>query len=54
MYSLVKRCYVQVLTGHEVKDRVIQDMDEYRNWVNFNAQGSVQSYVHLEIERDNL
>jgi glyoxylase-like metal-dependent hydrolase (beta-lactamase superfamily II) len=54
LQALAKRYYLQGLADYEIKDRVIQDLDEYRNWVNFNELGRVLSYVYLEIERDNF
>ena len=50
----VTKYFKQGLASYEMKDRVIADMAEFKEWNNFNEMGRVISFVHEEIERDNF
>lgn len=50
----VTRYFEQGLASYEMKDRVIAEMAEFRDWNNFNEMGRVINFVHQEIERDNF
>ena len=50
----VTRYFKQGLQDYEMKDKVIDEMKEYRSWHNFNEMGRVISYVYKEVERDNF
>jgi len=42
------------LADYEMKDKVIQEMSEYRSWWNFSEMGRVISFMYGEIERENF
>ena len=48
----VTRYYKQGLSDFEMKDQVIQDLSEFKDWNNFNEIGRVISYLYQEVERD--
>lgn len=50
----VTRYFNQGLSDYEMKDRVIRDLDEFRDWNNFNEIGRVISHLYQEVERDNF
>jgi glyoxylase-like metal-dependent hydrolase (beta-lactamase superfamily II) len=50
----VTRYFNQGLSDYEMKDKVIQDLVEFRNWNNFNEIGRVISHLYQEVERDNF
>jgi len=54
LYALVKTYYLQGLADFEMKEKIFEDMKEYRHWVNFPELGRVISIVYLEVERDNF
>lgn len=37
-----------------MKDKIIDEMAEYRTWHNFNEMGRVISFVYQEVERENF
>ena len=37
-----------------MKDAVIKEMDEYRDWYNFNELGRVITFVYQEVEKENF
>lgn len=52
--TLVTKNYTLGLTDYEMKDKVIGDMAEYREWHNFNEMGRVISFVYHEVEKENF
>lgn len=42
------------MASYEMKDQVIADMAEFKDWHNFNEMGRVIAFVHEEIERSNF
>lgn len=50
----VTRYFKQGLQDYEMKDRVIREMNEYRDWHNFSEMGRVISFAYQEVERDNF
>lgn len=50
----VIKYYKQGLTDYEMKNAVIKDLAEYRDWYNFNEIGRVITFVYQEIERENF
>lgn len=48
----VARYYKQGLTDFEMKDKVINDLSEFKNWHNFKEMGRVISYVYQEVEQE--
>jgi len=54
LYASVKAHYANGLTDYEMKDRVLEDMQAYRDWYNFNELGVVISYVFLKVEEDSF
>ena len=37
-----------------MKDAVIKELDEYRDWYSFNELGRVITYVYQEVEKENF
>jgi hypothetical protein len=37
-----------------MKDKIIDELADYRDWYNFNEVGRVISFVYHEVERDNF
>jgi len=52
--TAVTRYFKQGLQDYEMKDRIISEMNGYRDWHNFNEMGRVISFVYQEVERDNF
>lgn len=50
----VTRYYKQGLSDFEMKDKVIEDLVEFKDWNNFNEIGRVISHLYQEVERDNF
>jgi len=50
----VTRYYKQGLQDYQMKDRIIDEMKQYREWHNFNEMGRVIGYVYKEVEMDNF
>lgn len=50
----VNKYYKQGQADYEMKDAVIKDMDEYRDWYSFNELGRVITYVYQEVEKENF
>ena len=46
--------YNQGLVDYEMKDRVIEDLVEFKDWNNFHQLGRVINFVYQEVERDNF
>jgi len=52
--SSVTRYFKQGLQDYEMKDKIIHEMNEYRDWHNFSEMGRVIGFAYQEIERDNF
>jgi len=50
----VRKYYRAGLNEYEMKERIIPEMAEYRNWHNFDEMGRVINYVHHEIELEEF
>lgn len=50
----VTRYYKEGLSDFEMKDKVIEDVTEFKDWNNFNEIGRVISHLYQEVERDNF
>lgn len=50
----VSKYYKQGMADYEMKDAVIKDMNEYRDWTGFNELGRVITYVYQEVEKENF
>lgn len=50
----VTRYYNQGMSDFEMKDKVINDLSEFKGWHNFKEMGRVISYVYQEVENDNF
>lgn len=46
--------YNQGLSDYEMKQKVINDLHEFKDWNNFSEIGRVISYLYQETERDNF
>lgn len=54
LYASVTKYYGEGLADYEMKDQVINDLSEYKDWNNFNEMGRVISFVYQEIERETF
>ena len=54
LHSSVTKYYNQGLVDHEMKNQVINDLSEYKDWNNFTEMGRVINFVYQEVERDNF
>lgn len=54
LYASVNRYYDQDLTDYEMKDKVVADLDEFKDWNNFEEIGRVISFVYQEVERTDF
>lgn len=54
LYASVQKYYDQGLSDYEMKQKVIDDLAEYKDWYNFNEMGKVISYLYLEIENNSF
>lgn len=54
LYASVNKYYKQGLLGYEMKEKVVKDLAEFKDWNNFVEIGRVINYVYQEIERDNF
>lgn len=52
--ALVSRYYKQGLADYEMRNAVIKDLADYRDWYNFNEMGRVITFVYQEVERENF
>jgi glyoxylase-like metal-dependent hydrolase (beta-lactamase superfamily II) len=52
LYASVRRHYEAGLADFEMRDRVKQDLSEYRDWYNFDELGRVIGSVYLRVEED--
>lgn len=50
----VTRYYKQGLSDFEMKEKVIEDVAEFKDWHNFNETGRVISHLYQEVERENF
>lgn len=50
----VTKYFKQGLGDYEMKDKVLHDMAQYKDWNNFNEMGRVISYVYQEVEKENF
>lgn len=54
LYASVTKYFNQGLQSYEMKDRVIADLKEFKEWNNFNEMGRVINFVYQEVEREQF
>lgn len=54
LHSSVTKYYEQDLESYEMKDKVRVDLNEYKDWNNYNEIDRVINFVYQEVERDNF
>jgi glyoxylase-like metal-dependent hydrolase (beta-lactamase superfamily II) len=54
LYASVTKYYNAGLADYEMKEQVINDLAEYKDWYNFNEIGRVINLVYQEVERENF
>lgn len=54
LQNSVTNYFNQGLEDYEMRDLVINDLAEYKDWNNFNEIGRVITFVYQEVERDNF
>ena len=54
MVESVTHYYRQGLSDFEMKDKVINDLSEFKDWNNFSEMGRVISHLYQEVERNNF
>lgn len=50
----VAQYFNQGLQSYEMRDKVMTDLAECKDWNNFNQMGRVINLVYQEVERDNF
>lgn len=50
----VTKYFKQGLSDFEMKDKIISEMAQYKDWKNFNEMGRVISFVYQEVEKENF
>ncbi|HEY9100330.1 MAG TPA: MBL fold metallo-hydrolase [Thiobacillus sp.] len=54
LYASVTTYFNQGLQSYEMKDKVMADLAEYKDWNNFDEMGRVINSVYQEVERDRF
>ena len=54
LYASVTKYFNQGLQSYEMKEKVMADLAEYKDWNNFNEMGRVINHVYREVERDSF
>lgn len=54
LYASVKSNYHAGLKDYEMKERVVSDLREYRDWLNFDEIGRMISFVYQQVEIDDF
>lgn len=54
LYSSVHKYYDQGMADYEMKNKVVSDLKEFKDWNNFDEIGRVINYTYQEIERENF
>lgn len=54
LYASVTKHFNQGLQSYEMKEKVMADLAEYKDWNNFNEMGRVINHVYREVERDSF
>ena len=54
LYSSVTKYFNQNLESYEMKKKVKDDLNKYKDWNNFNEMDRVINFVFQEIEHDNF
>ena len=54
LYASVTRYFNEGLESYEMKEKVIDDVEKYKEWSNFNEMGRVINFVAAEVERENF
>jgi len=54
LYTAVTKYYRQGLQDYEMKDPILREMDQYKDWKNFNEMGRVISFVYQEVEKESF
>ncbi len=54
LYASVTKYFKQGLLDYEMKEYVLRDMAQYKDWNNFNEMGRVISFVYQEVQQENF
>ena len=54
LYASVTKYFKQGLLDYEMKDKILQEMIQYKDWNNFDEMGRVISFVYQEVQNDNF
>jgi glyoxylase-like metal-dependent hydrolase (beta-lactamase superfamily II) len=54
LYASVTRYFNQGLADYEMKEKVENDLQAYKDWHNFNEIGRVINFTYQEVERENF
>lgn len=54
LHASVATYYDQGIEAYEMKDKVIADLESYKDWNNFTEIGRVINFVYQEVERENF
>jgi len=54
LQAAVTKYFKQGLQDYQMKELIVREMDQYKEWKNFNEMGRVISFVYQEVEKDNF
>ena len=54
LYKKVQQYFEQGLSDYEMKEKVVKDMSDYKDWHNFNELGRVINHMYLQIEEESF
>ncbi|UCF75757.1 MAG: MBL fold metallo-hydrolase, partial [Betaproteobacteria bacterium] len=54
LYAAVTKYFKEGLLDYEMKDKILQQMAQYKDWNNFSEMGRVISFVYREVETENF
>jgi glyoxylase-like metal-dependent hydrolase (beta-lactamase superfamily II) len=54
LYASVKKYYGAGLKDYEMKDKVVGELSEFRDWYNFDQIGKMISFVYQQVEFDDF
>lgn len=54
LHGAVRKYYKQGLSAADMKDPVMKDLQEFKDWADFNELGRIITYVYQQVERDEF
>lgn len=54
LYALVEKYYAEGMMDFEMKDKIVAELADYKDWASFDSIGRVISFIYQEVEQDNF